>query len=144
MNKFMIFAIAMLITVLNLPAFSAEKTEIETVSAENLKKMMDDKAHFILIDARKAEDYNKEHIVSAISLPATDVNSETLQKIAPEVTTKLVFYCQNLRCQASHIAASKALGAGYKYLYEFGAGIDGWKELGLPTVIETADDAKEK
>ena len=133
MNKFFFFAIVLVVSLLTTQAFAKGGAEIETISAETLKKMHDDSAKFILIDARRAEDYAKEHIVKAINLPATDVNSKTLAEVAPEMTTKLVFYCQNLKCQASHIAASKALGAGYKYIYEFSAGIEGWKEHSYPT-----------
>jgi rhodanese-related sulfurtransferase len=142
MNKFLFFAIVMLIGLINSPAFAADKTEIETITAETLKKMIDDKASFVLIDARRDKDYNEEHIISAINVSATDISSKTLAEVAPEVTTKLVFYCQNTKCQASHIAASKALGAGYKYLYEFSGGIEDWKKHGYPTVIAKNEEAK--
>ena len=134
MNKFLFFAIVMLVALVNSPSLAANKTKIETITAETLKKMLDDQAKFVLIDARRDKDYNEEHIVSAVNLSATDVSSKTLEEIAPENTTKLVFYCQNTKCQASHIAASKALGAGYKYLYEFSGGIEDWKAHNYPTI----------
>lgn len=137
MNRFFFFAIALVVGLVATQAFAGSASKIDNISAENLKKMHDDSAHFILIDARRVEDYNKEHITKAISLPANDVNSKTLDEIAPDNKTKLVFYCQNVKCQASHIAASKALGAGYKYIYEFNGGIEAWKEHGYPT--EAAD-----
>lgn len=133
MNRFLFFAIVLLVGLTATQAFAANNSEIETISAENLKKMSDDSAHFVLIDARRAKDYKKEHIIGSINLPALDVNSKTLAEIAPENKTKLVFYCQNLKCSASHIAASKALGAGYKYIYEFSGGIESWKQHGYPT-----------
>lgn len=134
MNKFFFFAIVLVVSLLTSQAFAKNGAEIETISAETLKKMHDDSAKFILIDARRAEDYAKEHIVNAVNIPATEVNSKTLAEVASEMTAKLVFYCQNPKCSASHIAASKAIGAGYKYIYEFSGGIESWKEHNYPTV----------
>lgn len=134
MKKFAFFAIAMVLSTLSLAAFAAEDSKIDTISSGTLKKMIDDKAELLLIDARRTKDFDKEHIETAISLPATDVNAKTLSEIAPDITQKLIFYCQNLRCQASHIAAGKAIGAGYKYVYVHNAGIDDWKEQGFPVV----------
>jgi len=144
MNRFFFFAIALVVGFVTSQAFAANETKIDNITAETLKKMHDDSAHFLLIDARRTEDFTKEHIEGAISLPATDVNSKTLDEIAPDNKTKLVFYCQNLKCQASHIAASKALGAGYKYIYEFNGGIEAWKEHGYATESSKATEAKTK
>ncbi|MCL2178581.1 MAG: rhodanese-like domain-containing protein [Proteobacteria bacterium] len=46
---------------------------------------------------------------------------------------KLVFYCLNKRCTASHIAAKRAKGLGHKNTYIMSEGIQAWKEAGLPT-----------
>lgn len=142
MKKFLFFAIVMVFTAINLPSFAKEDLKIETISAGTLKKMIDDEAAFLLIDARRTEDFKDEHIETAISLPATDVNAKTLTEVAPDIHHKLVFYCQNLKCQASHIAASKAIGAGYKYIYVYSYGIDNWKEKGFPTVT-SEEETKE-
>ncbi len=133
MKKVLFFTIVLLASSLGVAAYAAD-LKAEQVSTGTLKKMIDDEASFVLIDARRTKDFDSEHIGKAISLPATDVNAKTLAEAAPDVMTKLVFYCQNVRCQASPIAARKALGAGYKYVYEYSAGIDDWKEHGYPTV----------
>lgn len=113
------------------------------ISGATIKKMLDDKAAFQLIDARRKTDFDAEHIVGAISLPATDVNAESLAKISDDVNSKFVFYCQNPKCQASPIAAGKAIGAGYKYVYEYRGGIDDWKAADYETAKGAAklDDA---
>jgi rhodanese-related sulfurtransferase len=43
---------------------------------------------------------------------------------------KLVFYCANESCGASHAAAEKALLAGYSDVNVFPGGIAGWKKAG--------------
>lgn len=144
MKKFLFFAIVMAFTAVNLPSFASKESKIDTISTANLKKMIDDEADFLLIDARRTKDFEKSHIETAISLPANDVNAKTLIEIAPSVMKKLVFYCQNLKCQASHIAASKAFGAGYKYVYVYSAGIEDWELNGYPVVEETPAIISEK
>lgn len=134
MKKFMFFAIVLVFSTINSVAFASDDKKANNISTATLKKMIDDKAVFILIDARRQKDFDKEHIETAIALPATDVNAKTLAEVAPDVKTKLVFYCQNPKCQASPIAAAKAIGAGYTYVYEYSAGIDDWKEHEFPIV----------
>jgi rhodanese-related sulfurtransferase len=45
---------------------------------------------------------------------------------------KLVFYCLNKLCTASHVAARRAKGFGYKNVYVMSAGIKAWKETSTP------------
>ena len=44
--------------------------------------------------------------------------------------TKLVFYCANTHCGASHKGAEKAMLAGYTDVSVLPAGIAGWREAG--------------
>jgi rhodanese-related sulfurtransferase len=47
--------------------------------------------------------------------------------------SKLVFYCANLQCPASHAAAEKALEAGYTDVSVLPDGLMGWKKAGQST-----------
>jgi rhodanese-related sulfurtransferase len=47
--------------------------------------------------------------------------------------TKLVFYCSNESCGASHTAAEKAIIAGYDDVHVLPAGVMGWKDAGKDT-----------
>lgn len=127
-----IFILSILIIPFNARA-EDDSVVVKQISGSNIKKMIGDTAGFVLIDARRVSDYNQEHISGAISLPATDVNVKTLAEVAPEMDSKLVFYCQNPKCQASTIAAHKAIGAGYTYVYEYSGGIEDWKYSGFKT-----------
>ena len=48
-------------------------------------------------------------------------------------SSKLVFYCMNTDCMASHDAEKVASKAGYKNVYVMADGIQGWKKSGKPT-----------
>jgi len=50
-----------------------------------------------------------------------------------EKARKLVFYCLNRLCTASHVAAKRAKGLGYKQVYVMPEGIKAWKEAGHST-----------
>ena len=47
--------------------------------------------------------------------------------------TKLVFYCANQKCGASHAAAKRAMENGYTDVAVLPEGIAGWKQAGQPT-----------
>ena len=101
------------------------------ITADELHKMINDGANFTLIDARPDKSFREGHIPGAISMPAEDVNAETLAIQADNMDKRLVFYCTGLNGSASHIGAAKAIGAGYKYVYEYSGGVTGWKEHGF-------------
>lgn len=48
-------------------------------------------------------------------------------------SSKVLFYCANTQCGASHESAERALAAGYEDVAILPAGIKGWKEAGQPT-----------
>ncbi|MCL2012234.1 MAG: rhodanese-like domain-containing protein [Cystobacterineae bacterium] len=48
---------------------------------------------------------------------------------------RLVFYCLDKRCTASHVAARRARNFGHKEVYIMSGGIKAWKEAGLETLL---------
>lgn len=58
-------------------------------------------------------------------------NKYDIAKELPAVkSSKLVFYCANTRCTASHTAAKRAIEAGYSDVNVMVDGIYGWKSAG--------------
>lgn len=49
----------------------------------------------IVFDARSADKYTMRHIKGAVSLPFTDFTAESLAKVIPEKTTRVLIYCNN-------------------------------------------------
>lgn len=56
-----------------------------------------------------------------------------LDELPAKKSAKLVFYCSNEQCTASHRAAERALLAGYSDVHILPAGIAGWKKAGMKT-----------
>ena len=101
-------------------------TTVDTMLAKGL---LDKGVKFV--DVRKPEDYKKGHIPGAVNLPVHDnFTSETLSAIVKK-NEKVVFYCNGVRCQASSIAAKKALDWGWKSVFYYRDGFPVWKRSGL-------------
>ena len=56
-----------------------------------------------------------------------------MPRIPAAKDTKVVFYCANDKCGASHGAAQKALNAGYTDVAVLPDGLAGWKKAGQKT-----------
>jgi rhodanese-related sulfurtransferase len=62
----------------------------------------------------------------------TDYEGYALAELPADRAKKLVFYCSNEHCGASHVAAEKARTAGYQDVAVLPAGIAGWRGAGKP------------
>ena len=97
------------------------------VSADWVKKQINEKADIVLIDSRpKRKKYDKGHIPTAISIP--DMQFDKLTDQLPQDKNKLlVFYCGGFKCKLSHKSAQKAIALGYTKVKVFAAGYPAWK-----------------
>jgi len=140
MRTLAILTIPLIIGLIYVNSNAATNSDLKpkSISAEEMHKMVEDKANFTIIDARYEKHYKLEHIPGAINIPADKVNAETLAAVAPDMNAKLAFYCTDVDCTASRIGAAKAIGAGYKYVYEFLGGIKEWKEHNFPVTTAAA------
>lgn len=101
------------------------------ITREELKGMMDSGDKFVLIDARDHEDYDKEHLPGAISVPSDHLGHHVSKDIGKDET--VVTYCSSFACEASTVAATKLEKYGYKNVLEFKGGLQNWKEAGYKT-----------
>jgi rhodanese-related sulfurtransferase len=63
----------------------------------------------------------------------SDYRTYDLGELPADRSTRLVFYCANEECGASHTAAARAVIAGYQDVRLFKGGIAGWKNAGNAT-----------
>lgn len=104
------------------------------VSAEEVVDLVGKTPNLVIVDSRKASDFQKGFIEGAIGLPNTDTNKDSLAKIIKTKTTPVLFYCNGPKCGRSGEAAKVALAEGYKKVYWFRGGIEEWEAKGLPLV----------
>ncbi len=112
----------------------AEGDDVPRVTIQELKKMMDDKAPVVVLDAQPKRAYDKGHIKGAISFPwapkLSDEQIAALPKGKP-----IVVYCDCGPGEADSVSvAERLLELGFndvKVLKD--PSIRGWKEAGFPT-----------
>jgi rhodanese-related sulfurtransferase len=110
-------------------AFYEAKLNYETDSWD-LNEMLKTGEKLLVIDARSAEAYQREHIPGAISLPHRTMNEETTKHLDKEYL--YVTYCDGIGCNASTKGALKMARLGFK-VKELIGGLDWWKRDAYPT-----------
>lgn len=69
------------------------RSGIPDLSAEELRKMMDEDANLIVIDTRTQFEYARGHIPRSVFVPEEKFSALKLM-LPPEKDTALVFYCR--------------------------------------------------
>lgn len=85
------------------------------------------------VDANGAETRQKYGVIPGAVLLSHYGDYDITKELPQDHAQKLVFYCANEQCMASHKAAHRAIDAGYKNVSILPAGIMGWKGAGQPT-----------
>lgn len=102
------------------------------VSPERVWEWQDAGEDFALVDARDAVQYAREHIPGAINVPYVEIRAGAL---LPPRDQRIVVYCSSETCPISQYAYEALDQLGYEEIYDMRAGLQGWKDAGLPTVF---------
>lgn len=102
---------------------------MKTITAKELKKKLDGKKDFILIDVLSKESFDAKHIPGSINIPVGEIE-QNAPKEFPDKGKEIIVYCASESCQASPNAARKLKEMGYKNVVDFEEGLAGWKEAG--------------
>ncbi len=110
-----------------------EVEEMNELKKEELKRMLDAKEDFALVNVLPEQYFNREHIPGSINVSVHDPGFlEKFMEAVPDKARKVVVYCASFECTASPTAAAKLRKAGYKNVLDYEGGIKGWKEAGYP------------
>lgn len=85
---------------------------------------------FVVVDTRSKEDFEREHIPGAVSLPHRQMNAGTTRDLPRDQI--IVTYCWGPACNASTKGALKLARLGFN-VKELIGGIEGWKGDGFQT-----------
>lgn len=113
-------------------AAAAAKPGIGELTVEALAELRKGTAVTVL-DANSEQTRKKEGIIPGAVLLSSSSQYDAAKELAAPRDQKLVFYCANERCTASHKAAERAVSAGFSDVHVLPAGIVGWKKAGQPT-----------
>lgn len=102
----------------------------EIIDREVLYILMSSNMGFKLVDVRKTQDYEQEHIKGAISLPLEEIEEKAFNMF--DKNDLIVVYCASFASQASTQAAGALQKLGFKSVLDYKGGIKDYAQANLP------------
>ena len=93
------------------------------ISMNEAVKMMKDEKNYIILDARRPDEFAEGHIPGAINVPNEKIGTEEIPEL-PDKSQLILVYCRSGR--RSKEASEKLVKLGYTNIVEFGGILD-WK-----------------
>ncbi|HXV26900.1 MAG TPA: rhodanese-like domain-containing protein [Candidatus Paceibacterota bacterium] len=103
----------------------------KTITADELKKKLDDGDALHLVDVLSPGSYDARHVPGAVNVPNGPDFLERFENVvgAPK-DASIIVYCSSSTCAASVQAAEKLERAGYTNVTHFKDGLAGWQNAG--------------
>jgi rhodanese-related sulfurtransferase len=121
--------LAALLLVTSLSA-TASTDKFKQVHVADLDQWITSKNQAVyVLDANNDTTRTKEGVIPGAKI-LTSYDKYAMSELPSNKNAKLVFYCANTQCSASHDAANRAISAGYKDVSVMVDGIEGWKKAG--------------
>ncbi len=105
------------------------KTRIREMTITDVKRKLDAKEGFILIDVREDSEWNVSRLPGANHL-CKGIIERDIEKTVPDPNGEIVLYCGG--GFRSALAADSLQKMGYKRVYSMAGGFRGWNEAGFP------------
>ena len=103
------------------------KTRVRETNVDEVKKRMDRRDKFILVDVREESEYAKDHLPGAIHL-GKGVIERDIEAGVPELNAEMILYCGG--GFRSALAADNLQKMGYTNVISMDGGIRDWREKG--------------
>jgi len=107
------------------------KIRIRQTNVRDVKRRLDAKEEFTLIDVREESEWAKGHLPGAVHL-CKGIIERDIENAVPARSTPLVLYCGG--GYRSALAADNLQKMGYTNVISMDGGWRGWSEAGFPTV----------
>ena len=91
------------------------------ISMDEAVKMMRDEKNYIILDARRPDEYAEGHIPGAINVPNEEIGTAEIAEL-PDKSQMILVYCRSGR--RSKAASEKLVKLGYTNIVEFGGILD--------------------
>ena len=99
--------------------------------SKDVKKAIDSKEQFILLDVRTPGEYARGKIAGCINLPVDTVEAN-IQAVVPDKAQKIYVYC--LSGSRSVLAVDIMVKLGYSNVFDMKQGILAWRAKYFPTI----------
>ena len=91
------------------------------ISMDEAVKMMKDEKNYIILDARRPDEFAEGHIPGAINVPNEEIGTAEIAEL-PDKSQLILVYCRSGR--RSKEASEKLVKLGYTNIVEFGGILD--------------------
>jgi len=105
------------------------RTRIRETTVDEIKKRLDRKEKFVLVDVREDREFDADHIPGAVHL-GKGIIERDIEQTYPDLNTELVLYCGG--GFRSALAADNLQKMGYTNVISMDGGIRGWREKSYP------------
>jgi rhodanese-related sulfurtransferase len=109
---------------------AANVADFAMMDAVAVNAAIDAKQTLFVFDANSKASYESRHVPGSTWVVYNKLKAEQLPAAK---NAKLVFYCANEMCPASHMAAKQAMAMGYTDVNVMPQGIQGWVKAGYRT-----------
>jgi rhodanese-related sulfurtransferase len=106
------------------------KKRIKETNVADVKRRMDVREKFVLVDVREESEWAQGHLPGAIHLGKGIIERDVEQRV-PDNGAKIILYCGG--GFRSALAADNLQKMGYKNVESMDGGWKGWTGAGLPT-----------
>ncbi len=104
------------------------KKRINEISTTQLKKMIDNRDDFYLIDVREEHEWSSGHIPTAMHI-SKGVIERDIEKTISDIDASIVVYCSGgFRCA---LVADSLKNMGYSHVSSLEKGSQGWIDAGF-------------
>ncbi len=120
-----------------------EADKFTLIRVDNLVSLMNNpNSHVNIYDANGWGLRSTAGVIPGAHLLSSDDKYDVATTLPPDKSAKLVFYCADTQCTASHEAARRAIGAGYTDVSVMSDGIQGWVDAGKPVEHPKLEESK--
>jgi rhodanese-related sulfurtransferase len=109
------------------------RKRVRETNVQEVKKRLDAKETFTLIDVREDSEWAKGHLPGALHL-CKGIIERDIENAVPGRATSIVLYCGG--GYRSALAADNLQKMGYTNVVSMDGGWRGWTDAGLPTVTD--------
>lgn len=117
------------------------KNDFKTISMNEVEKLIKERtAHVYIYDVNVESTRKNVGILPNAMLLDSDSDYKVNETLPKDKSANLIFYCANQMCSSSHIAAKRAMAAGYMNVAVMTDGVYGWQKAGK--VLVPASNAR--
>ncbi len=113
---------------------SDTKKRIRETTVDQIKKRLDQKEKFVLVDVREESEWAKDHLPGAIHLGKGIIERDIEQRV-PDLNAPITLYCGG--GFRSALAADNLRQMGYTNVESMDGGIRVWREKQFPLTKES-------